>query len=260
MHNCLQIFSAGVARKLVEQTITRWNTLHPEISAELTVAGSVDLIRNYLSGNSCDLLIVADDTILDSMMLPEHADGYIVFAGNQLVIAANAGYEIRSDNWKETLLAPDATFDHHNPYADPGGYRAVMAMKLADYVEPGLADKLLNHPGHYGMGNDPEILPEIRYSFDYYSRALARNASIAKLPEVMNLSSDALAETYAEATFQIDDTQTVSGTPIRHALTIPAKTAHAAEAKEFARLFLENDFEKNGFIPKHRIVGSSILD
>lgn len=259
MSNCLQIYSAGVARKVAEQTILRWNALHPELPAELTVTGSVDLIRKHLSGASCDVLIVADDTILDSMMLPNHAEGYVIFAGNRLVIAANPGYTITSDNWKETLLAADATFDHHNPYADPGGYRAVMAMKLTDQIEAGLADKLLNHPGHYGMGNDPEVLPEIRYSFDYYSRALARNAVIAELPEIMNLSSDDLADTYASVTFCVEENQTVAATPIRHALTIPTDSAHPAEAKEFTRLFLENDFEKNGFIPKQKIVGRNIL-
>lgn len=51
------------------------------------------------------------------MMIPHAASGYIVFAGNRMVVAANEGYEINSDNWQSKLLDPSATFDHHNPYA-----------------------------------------------------------------------------------------------------------------------------------------------
>ena len=248
--NNLHIFSAGVARKAVTDTINKWNETHPELPAELTVDGSVDLIRRCLSGEACDILILADDKIIDSMMIPEAAAGYTVFAGNRMVVAANEGYEISSDDWKEKLLAPDATFDHHNPYADPGGYRSVMAMMLADNIEPGLAEKLLNHPGHFGMGNDPEDMPEIRYAFDYYTRAAGRGAMIAELPEIMNLSKDDLADEYAKVSFAVDDENTITATPINHAITIPATAGNPDAAKEFAELFLKSDFESYGFVKR----------
>ena len=50
MDNKLDIFSAGVARKLVEAIIQEWDTSHQDLTAELTVDGSVDLIRKSLSG------------------------------------------------------------------------------------------------------------------------------------------------------------------------------------------------------------------
>lgn len=257
--NRLNIFSAGVARKVTADVIRKWNDLHPELPAAITVGGSVDLIRKCLAGEPCDILILADDKIIDSMMIPESAVGYTIFAGNRMVIAANEGFEISSDDWKEKLLAPDATFDHHNPYADPGGYRAVMSMMLADKLETGLADKLLNHPGHYGMGNDPENKPEIKYTFDYYTRAAARGAMIADLPEIMNLSNDELALLYAKAAFAVDDENTVSATPICHAITIPLSAKNHDSAKEFAKMFLESDFESYGFIKRRGVVGKDIL-
>lgn len=259
MTNTLHIFSAGVARKVVEETIAKFSTLHPDADVQLTVDGSVDLIRRCLSGENCDILILADDKIIDKMMLPEHANGYIVFAGNRMVVAANNGYEINSANWKEKLLSPDATFDHHNPYADPGGYRAVMSMILADKIEPGLSEKLISHPGHYGMGNDPEDLPEIKYCFDYFTRAASRGASIAELPEIMNLSDDNLAEEYSAVKFAVDADNTITATPINHALTIPATALNQTAAKEFAALFLETDFVKYGFIKRSSLIGKDIF-
>lgn len=255
----LNIFSAGVARKVVNDTIKKWNQIYPDISVDLTVDGSVDLIRRCLSGEPCDLLILADDKIIDQMMIPVATTGYIIFAGNRMVIAANEGYEIGDDNWQEKLLASDATFDHHNPYADPGGYRAVMAMMLADKLEPSLADKLLNHPGHFGMGNDPADMPEIKYCFDYYTRAAGRGAMIAELPAVMNLSLDELTDIYAEVSFAVDEDNTITATPINHALTIPATAINADSAKEFAELFLQTDFTEYGFIKRYSTIGQDIL-
>jgi len=259
MSKILNIFSAGVAQKAVRSAIEKWNISHPDIPAGITVDGSVDLIRRCLDGEPSDLLILADDKIIEQMMIPETASGYIVFAGNRMVVAANEGYEISSTDWKDKLLAPDATFDHHNPYADPGGYRAVMSMMLADKIEPGLSEMLLNHPGHFGMGNDPENLPEIRYCFDYYTRAAGRGAMIAELPEIMNLSSDELAESYAEVSFAVDADNTITATPINHALTIPATAAHPDAAAEFAKLFLETDFESYGFVKRYTVVGNNLL-
>ena len=259
MNKTLNIFSAGVAKKVVSATIEKWNALHPELPAALTVGGSVDLIRRSLSGDPCDLLILADDKIIDSMMMPEKAVGYIIWAGNRMVIAANPGYDISSENWKEKILAPDATFDHHDPYADPGGYRSIMSMLLADKVEPGLSDKLLSHPGHFGMPEDPSDMHEIKYCFDYYTRALDRNAPIAKLPAIMDLSRDELAGIYAEVGFDLDTETRIPATPINHALTIPSAAEHHNSAKEFAKLFMDIDFPSYGFIPRHAVIGQNIL-
>ena len=257
--NILNIFSAGVARKVVTDTITQFKDIYPDMDITLTVDGSVDLIRRCLDGESCDLLILADDKIIDSMMMPEYTHGYVVFAGNRMVVAANPGYEISADNWKEKLINPDATFDHHNPYADPGGYRSVMSMMLADKIESGLADKLINHPGHFGMGNAPENMPEIKYCFDYYTRATGRGAMIAELPEIMNLSNNKLADEYAKVKFAVDENNTITATPINHALTIPVSAQNLNAAKEFAKLFLESDFESYGFISRRITIGKDII-
>lgn len=217
--------------------------------------GSVDLIRDCIAGEACDLLISADDAIIRSMMLPQHADGYRIWAGNKMVVA---GEDITAENWEEKLLAEDATFRHGDPYGDPGGYRAVMAMLLADAHKPGLSKRLMDHPGHIGMDRAPGPLRNrqpARYEFMYRSSAKTSGRNFAELPAVMDLSDPALAGEYARVSFAVDDTNTVTATPIAHALTIPKTALHKEAGREFAVMFLAIDKEAEGFLPRDGIVG-----
>ncbi|HOF03707.1 MAG TPA: substrate-binding domain-containing protein [Atribacterota bacterium] len=251
----LHILCAGVSMKLIKETTDRWNETHPELPAIFTPGGSVELIKNCLNGEPCDLLISADDAIIRSMMIPEYAEGYRIWAGNSMVIA---GEDISSDNWEKRLLAKEATFSHHNPYADPGGYRAVMAMLLADSYRSGLTERLMNHPGHIGMEKSPSLVGNqkpSKYQFMYRSGAIISGKKFAELPDVMNLSNPALAEQYAKVSFAVDEQNTVIATPIAHALTIPKTALHKEAAKEFAKMFLAIDKEVEGFIPREGVFG-----
>ncbi len=257
----LQVFTAGVALSLVRECVQHWNLKHPERQAELHTGGSVDLIRRVLAGERCDVLVVADDTNIAGMLMPDRARGYVIFAGNSMVVAAAPGYTISSGDWREKLLAPGTVFLHKDPYGDPGGYRAVMAMQLADGVEPGLADRLLGHPGRVGLakGVDPRQAGEHQYEFLYRSMAAERGMVFADLPACMNLSDPACAEVYAKASFAVDPEHTVTGAPIAHALTIPESAKFPEEAKAFARQFLAMDFPAHGFLPRRETVGQDIL-
>ena len=253
----LRVFSAGVAMKIVKNLVEEWNKKNKNVRAEMQAGGSVDLLRKAISGEPCDLLILADSVIIESMMMPNYTDGCRVWAGNKMVVAASEGNDINSDNWKEKLLDPDATFAHHNPYGDPGGYRAVMAILLADNYEAGLTKKLMNHPGHIGMDPnlDPRTLPKPKYMFTYFSGAKSRGMKFANLPAVMDLSDESLAAVYAEAKFAVDEKNTVTATPITHGLTIPFSAKNKEAAKEFAAMFLELDKSALGFIPKEKVIG-----
>lgn len=257
----LKILTAGVAKELIKATVDKWNVKHSELQAEMYSDGSVDLIRKIKSGERCDVVVIADDTIIQSMMMPDLAEGYIIFAGNRMVVTAKGDKDITSENWKEVLLDPDTKFAHKNPYADPGGYRGLMALMLADMCDEGLAEKLLNHPGHIGM--DPSLtlatLPPHDFLFEYYSGAANRDAKFAFLPEIMDQSAAALAEEYAKVSFSIDAENIVVCTPISHAVTIPTFAVHKEAAKEFVKMFLETDFKAHNFIERNKIIGENIL-
>lgn len=254
----LNIFTAGVVRSFTAQAVEQWNHTHPDFPAVFCAGGSVNLVRKCLNGDPCDLLILADDFIIESMMMPAHTDGYYIFAGNRMVLVASPGCEISDTDWKEKLLDPKTRFSHHNPYVDPGGYRAVMAILLADQYEKGLTEKLMNHPGHIGMDPSPapEEPPKFDYEFYYYTAAKQMGGSIAELPAVMNLGDESFADVYATVSFAVDEKNTVTGTPISHALTIPFTADHPKEAREFANIFLQSDFVSKGFISKSKAVGN----
>jgi len=254
----LRILSAGVAAAATKDTVVKWNAQHPKIPAALDCGSSVDLIRRVLSGEPCDLLILADHAIIESMMMPKHADGYCIFAGNRMVVRTTKGNDINDDNWKEKLLSPSTTFTHKDPYGDPGGYRAVMTMQLADEYESGLSDKLFKHSGYIEAqrGQSAQNMPPHDYMFYYYTGALAAGAPFAELPPVMNLSDEKLLHVYAKASFAIDATTTVTGAPICHAMTIPCNASSPKHAHEFAQLFLQYGFAGKGFLPRSGKVGS----
>ena len=258
----LQVFTAGVAMKIVREKVQQWNLTHPERQAEMRPGGSVDLIRRVLAGERCDVLIVADDTNIADMLMPDQAEGYTIFAANSMVVMGKPGSDINSDNWKEKLLDPKATFLHRNPYGDPGGYRAVMAMLLADQVEPGLSAKLMEHPGHIGMDPDltRETTPNCDYDFMYRSGAVSMGRPFADLPDCMNLSDPALKDVYAGVSFAVDEHNTVKGAPIAHAITIPKTAVFDEDAREFARTFLNTDFSAYGFLPRHELVGKDVIN
>jgi ABC-type molybdate transport system substrate-binding protein len=246
----LRIFSAGVATAVVKDRAAEWQALHPECPAEIEFGGSVDLIRRVRGGEPCDLLIMADDTIINTMLTPDHAEGCRIFARNKMVIAAGAGKTIDNNNWIEKLLAPGAVFMHMNPYGDPGGYRAVMSILLADQVRAGLSARLMNHPGHIGMDRNLTMqnMPPWDYSFTYRSMAVFRGLTFAELPPVMDLSDPAMENIYNSVTFSVDEGNTVRGSAIRHGLTIPRSAQNPDAAGEFEKLFMGSDFAHYGFL------------
>lgn len=255
----LHVSCATVSLKLVEATAEKWNEAYPELPIIVTSGNSVNLIHNCIDGEACDLLICSDGEIIRSMMLPDYADGYRIWAGNKIVVA---GDDI-ADNWEEKLLAKDATFKHGDPYDDPSGYHAVMAMLLADTYKPGLTARLMNHPGYIGPDESPSLFrdyKQAKYELIYRSDAKALATDFTELPTVMDLSDPALAKEYAKVSFAVDDENTVIATPIGHALTIPKAALHERDAKKFAEMFLAIDKEAEGFLPYHDVVGIDPLN
>jgi ABC-type molybdate transport system substrate-binding protein len=251
MKNKLTILSAGVAMQLVKDTAEQWNAAHPDFPAEYEFGGSVDLARRIIAGDVCDFFISADDTLITQLLIPRFSDECVVFAHNKMVIAAVIeGKTISSDNWQQTLLDPKTRFAHFNPYDDPGGYRAVMSILLADNVTPGLSQKLMEHPGHIGMDKNlkKDTIPPHDYLFMYYSGAAQRGLPFAELPAVMDLSDPALESVYNSVNFSVDENHVISGSCIRHACAIPTTSTHKNEASAFKELFLSADFKRYYFL------------
>ncbi|MDR2422882.1 MAG: substrate-binding domain-containing protein [Deltaproteobacteria bacterium] len=261
MIETLNVFSAGVALAVATQAAERWNERRPDFPVKLEKGGSVVGVKSLLAGEPYDLLILADDSLIEAALSPKATSGYAVFAGNKMAVAASPGRSIDSSDWLVKLTDPKAVFAHFDPKADPGGYRAILAMTLADHYEKGLSAKLLDHPGRLCLEKPgpPGSGPKFDYFFCYYSMAKSKGLSFAELPKVMDLSDDSLAEVYATAEFRIDEALTILGAPIAHALTIPRRAPHPQLAYEFAQEFLASDFAAFNFTPRAKAVGA-LLD
>ena len=256
----LKIFTAGVAGRLVKNAAERFEKKYPGSSCEVSVGGSNAGIDRLRSGEIFDVMILADSENIDEMLMPEYTDGYFIWGGNEMVVM---GKDITSENWKEKLLNPDAKIMHMNPYNDPGGYRAVMAMKLADQVEPGLSDKLFNHPNYNGLDKaqyeggfrPPMTEEEGVYRIVYKTIPASRGEQFAELPPQMNLGSPKHEDLYRTAQFTIGSGETVSGNVIMHAVMIPKNAVNTDDAKEFVKMFLTERFNMFGFTHVQKKVG-----
>lgn len=280
----LKIFSAGVAMRIAKQAVEAFQAAHPELDVEFSGGGSVAGVNRLLAGEDLDVLILADQTAIDEQLMPDFADGYYVWGGNEMCVVGNG---INDDNWIEKLLDPAAEVKHTNPYDDPSGYRAVMAMQLADKVQPGLSEKLLHHPNYKGLDREqykrppfgppkgkgpggpppggpgrrpgPPPLKDGEYRLSYLSGPKSSGADYAKLPPEMSQGDPAYEDLYNSVTFEVDGGKVVKGTTILHAVMIAKNTAHRAAAEEFVRSFLENDFTALGFTPVQKAVGNWTL-
>ncbi len=251
MEKKLQIFCAGVAGGLVKKTAAMWDAVHPDCLVEVSMGGSVDLIHRVQDGEPCDLMILADDTNIEKMLMPKYTESYLVWAGNQMVLASVTDENITDKDWKDLLLAEDAVFTHMYPYGDPAGYRAVMTLMLADQVEKGLSKRFLEHPGYIGRDVKPgrPDFSNAKYAIVYGSMAKSKSMSYVEFPVEMNLSDGEYTDIYKTARFQIKDCLWVEGAPIYHGLTIPNCAIHKKEAMMFMEMFMQSDFKKAGFLP-----------
>jgi len=254
----VKVFSAGVAGKIAKNTAEQLK--QQGITCEVVVGGSVEGIQRLKGGENFDVMILADNTGIEKQLMPEYTEGYYIWGGNAMVIM---GQGITDENWKEKVLAEDARIVHSNPYNDPSGYRAVMAMMLADQVEPGLSDKLLHHPNYHGLEKEqyidgyklPEIPQEGTYRITYRSVALSVNAEYAELPISMNQGDSEYDDVYSSVSFETEDGETVLGNMILHGILVTKNTKNRDGAESFIKTFLARRFMGHGFSPVQGRIG-----
>ena len=269
----LKVFCAGVAGKLARATADAFAAKNPEVQVNLQIGGSTAGVNRVLAGEAFDVLILADDSDISGRLMPRYTDGYFIWGGNAMSVI---GCDVTAENWAERLSDPTSIITHRNPYDDPGGYRAVMALKLADRVEPGLAERILRNPGYKGLdraqyarpkdGSQPKFKgpqpPQPgHYDISYRSMPVALGFPFADLPAVMNLGDPDFEEAYRSVTFMVDGpsgecSQEVRGTTIFHAVCLPSNAAQPALARALVREFLKTDFVACGFTPVQRAVGN----
>lgn len=251
----LRILADACFSAQVGQAVKRFNASHPEIQAVVSIAGAKDCLQQLKTGDVYDLAILADSGIAAAMM-PEHTDGYYVFAGNSMVLAYAPGKILNAKNLREKLSDPKVSIAHQEPNGHSAGYAALMACMLADSVAPGMSRTLLNHPGRKVVAADAEVTD---YAFAYRTECIAKKISYASLPDTMDLSNPAFNAHYSTAKHDLtgDGENIVQASAISHAVTIPLAAKEPEAARDFIEIFLEHNFTAQGFQPRSEIVGKS---
>jgi ABC-type molybdate transport system substrate-binding protein len=145
----LVIFHAGSLTVPVDDLTKAFQEQHPDVTFETEAAGSHTGARKVGElGRQADLMMSADYTVIDNLLIPDFSDWNVRFARNTMVVAyaddAKFAEEINSENWYDVVPREAVVYGHSEPEADPCGYRTLMVWQLAEkyYDQPGLYEEL----------------------------------------------------------------------------------------------------------------------
>jgi len=252
----LIVFHAGSLTVPMDALTEAFQAKHPDVTFETEASGSNAAARKISElGREADLMMSADYTVIDKLLIPDFADWNIQFARNTMVIAYTDqslyADEINGDNWYEILTRDKVVYGHSDPDADPCGYRTLLVWQLAEehYRVPGLYANLEEHcppenvrPKSVGLIALLES-GDMDYAFEYRSVAVQHGMKFVELPDEINLSMVEHADFYSQATVDIvgkepGTTMTMTGKPIVYGVTIPKNALSPELALEFVKFLL----------------------
>jgi len=219
-------------------------------------AGSLESARKLTElGKIPDLIALADADVFPGYLMPAHADGYMEFARNRMVVAytdkSRGAAEITPQNWTSVLTRNDVEVGRSDPELDPNGYRTLMVWQLASRVfgAPGLAAQMGERaPSRNVRPKEADLIGllevgELDYIWSYESIAKAMNFRYVLLGDSVDLSNPDLAEFYANASVTVrgattGTSVTFTGKPIVYAFAVPKNAPHASIAGRFAAFLI----------------------
>lgn len=133
----LTIYCAGSLSSVMNATAKEFEKEHPNVKVQIQPYGSVAAIKQITELNkSADIMASADAGLIDKLMIPKYASWNLEFAKNDLVIAytnkSKDSDQINSQNWYQVFSKDNVSYGFSDPNSDPGGYRAVMMIQLAN--------------------------------------------------------------------------------------------------------------------------------
>jgi molybdate/tungstate transport system substrate-binding protein len=225
---------------------------HPEIDVQMEGHGSIQVMRHVTEIHDLvDVAATADYALIPLLMyaneVPETGQPYanwtVKFATNRLALAytSRSRYadEINADNWYKIITRPDVEMGLADPRFDAAGYRALMALKLAEkaYDKPTIfVDALLGRfkppittqeeNGHTVI-HVPEIVApkadsgivmrgasvqliallesgDLDYAFEYESVIQQHGLKMISLPNAVNLGAESYADQYQQVLVRLD--------------------------------------------------------
>ncbi len=248
----LVVFHAGSLAIPFRDMAAQFERLHPGVKVLREASGSRAAARKIADlGRPCDVMVSADFSVIDELLIPAHADWNLLFATNAMVLAYGAGLPVsqvpRLDNWSDLVSAPGARVGHSDPDSDPCGYRTLMVLQLAALEQHStslVSAVAANARQHIRpKASDLIALLEIReldYAFLYKSVAVQHGLSFLELPASLNLADPGQATSYARARVVVSGakpgtTIEKNGMAMAYGVTVPRN----APEPELALAFVE---------------------
>ncbi|MBL7066000.1 MAG: tungstate ABC transporter substrate-binding protein WtpA [Anaerolineae bacterium] len=252
----LIIFHAGSLTVPMKELTEAFQAQHSGVTFETEASGSNAAARKISElEREADVMMSADYTVIDKLLIPDFADWNVRFARNTMVVAYTDeslyADEINADNWYEILTHDRVIYGHSDPDADPCGYRTLLVWQLAEahYGVPGLNAQLEEHcPPENVRPKSVELIAllesgDMDYAWEYRSVAVQHRLKFVELPDEINLSMVEQAGFYSQATVEIagkepGTTMTMTGKPIVYGVTIPRNAPSPDLALEFVQFLL----------------------
>lgn len=254
----LIVFHAGSLSVPLRKISNGFMEENPGVHVLLEAAGSRSCARKISDlGRECDVMASADYTVIDNLLIPDHASWNIKFASNEMAIVftedSKSHDEIDDVNWTEILLDPGVAFGRSDPDADPCGYRAVLTMKLAEkyYGKGGLAACLLEKDRRFIRPKETDLLAlletgTVDYIFLYRSVAQQHGLPFLILPDGINLKDQEFSDIYASVSVEISGKKpgekiVKRGAPMVYGITVPSNSPSPELALNFVDFILDPD-------------------
>jgi molybdate/tungstate transport system substrate-binding protein len=255
----LTIYDAGLLAAPIRAVADSFGLREAVTVVEETARG-VDAGRAVAElGAVPDIIALADAGAFDRLLIPSVTTWHVRFARDRIVIAyrdsAPGAARIDSTNWWKVLQRRGLRVGRPDPLEDPGGYRALLVMQLAEsyYGEERLAGRLAAmSPPAPAQSSEPDVVDGLRsgvldYAWVHESTARASQLPYLRLPDRIDLGEPADSASYATAEVVLADSSRgdairVRGEPIVYGISIPT----AAPSPQYAERFLRFLFSEDG--------------
>ncbi len=248
----LRVFFAGSLIIPFDALEKAYEARHPDVDVQMEGHGSIQVIRHVTEIHELiDVVVTADHALVPILMyqsrVPEtnqpYADWYIKFATNKLGLACSPkskyADEINADNWYKVIARPDVLVGIADPRFDAAGYRALMALQLAEpvYGSPIIFEDMImgrfktaltaKEENGRTVIHVPEIVEakqdsgivirgasiqliallesgDLDYAFEYESVIRQHGLQLVQLPDAVNLGSEQYQADYKQVQVRLD--------------------------------------------------------
>lgn len=248
----LRVFFAGSLITPFADLERAYEASHPNIDVQMEGHGSIQVIRHVTELHELiDVIATADHALIPMLMYQNHspetgqpyANWYIKFATNRLALAytpkSQFAAEINADNWYKVITRPGVKVGLADPRFDASGYRALMALQLAEsfYGRKTIFENLLmgrfktalkvQEKAGQTIISVPEIIEpkpnsgivirgasiqliallesgDLDYAFEYESVIQQHGLQVVQLPGPLNLGDEQYADQSGQVQVRLD--------------------------------------------------------